>query len=188
VDTTRDTQAVNADTQPAPPLDDCDAYEPWQPALATAARVTIGGLSVAAGLLLLAMNLGPYAIDLPFLTLGVLVILGGAALLTLPRMALRVGVPGWLAAGAAVLTGITLNLWTTTVTACCTAAAIIGHGYPFTFLTRSVETAYADGARVFSLLDAFADVAYWGYAALLALVAVGMARRTPRPSAVGVRP
>ncbi|PRY28306.1 hypothetical protein [Pseudosporangium ferrugineum] len=136
--------------------------------LGTGLRLIAGWFSVVIGVLNLLAELDSPPEAGYLLFHGVLV--AGGALL--------IGLPGWvrptgcLAAAGAAVAGMVLAALPASRPACCLTSFAERHGYPFSVVARDAGRAWqVDGARL------LADLLFWGYAGLFALMLVVLVRR-----------
>ena len=139
---------------------------PWG-SFGAALRLMVGWLSVAIAILNLATELD----HLPapsYLLFHAVLLVGGLLLISHGRGA---GPAGYLAAGAVLVGGLVVSALPVNHTVCCTTFAV-RHGYPFTLVARNAGGGWhVDGRHL------LADLLFWGYAGLIVLVLVSMARR-----------
>jgi len=104
-----------------------------------------------------------------------MLLVGGAVLLALDWVAPRPGLIGYLVGAAILLLGTLISALPATTTVCCMSAFTVRHGYPFIF------AAHDEGLRWhINSQHLLADLMFWGYAGLLALVLISFLRRARR--------
>jgi hypothetical protein len=154
------------------------AAGPWR-SFGAAARLIVGWFAILIGLLnLLAEADRRTDADVPVLVFQSMLVVGGILLLALGRLAPDPGPAGY-AVGAAVATiGLVGSAVPVITSVCCMSAFGVRHGFPFTFLARDGDAGpwHADGHRL------VADLLFWGFVGLLALVAVALFRRIASPT------
>lgn len=149
-------------------------------------RLTVGQVSLTAGLFWLLMNLsGVHPRDV---FAGFALAAGGLVLLLWRRMAL----PGRLvfaAAGATGLGGTAAGLTVRSAELCCMFGYGEGRGWPYEWLGRgAVADTAAEAQRlaeaaswgVYSPLALLVDVTVWAYTGLVLIVVIGLIRRAVR--------
>ncbi len=117
---------------------------------------------------------------------------GGAALVFLPRLRLRPTPMGVVVTLVTALAGTAAGLLRSIESTCCAYAYLVGRGYPFEWLRRGDTGDTPAAARAATLdkpwnrhWDAFAaDLAFWGFAGVLAVVVVALLRRAVRRAPV----
>ena len=146
--------------------------------LAAAFRLIVGWLSVAIGILnvLVEADRSTGGPDVAYLLFHAVLIVGGIALLGVPWLGRHPGAAGYLAGGVVAAAGLLITAVPVTDTVCCLSAFDVRHGFPFSFLARYDQRGDAgrwhlDGQHL------VADVLFWTYAGLIALVVVALLRR-----------
>jgi hypothetical protein len=144
----------------------------WE-SFATALRLIVGWFCVIAGVLDLLVELdhGGGTPDGPYVFFHVTLLAGGIVLLAFAWIGPRPGVPGYVTGAAMLAGGMLISALPATSRACCMAEFPVRHGYPFTFLVGGDGRWHLDGWH------ALADLLFWGYLGLLALVVVALFRR-----------
>jgi len=140
----------------------------------TALRLIVGWFSAAIGVLnlLAGVDRSSGATDTAYLAFHGMLFIGGLLLLSLSRLVRHPGRIGCLAGGLVAAAGLLVSAIPVTKVCCMTTFAV-RHGWPFSLLARD-ETAgrwHVDSQHL------LADLLFWGYAGLLALVAVELVRR-----------
>lgn len=133
-----------------------------------ALRLIVGWLSVTVAVLDLATELD-HVPELPYLLFHAVLLVGGLLLISHGGGA---GPAGYLVAGAVLVGGMLVSALPVTDTVCCMTAFAVRHGYPFTLVARGGGGAWHVDSR-----HLLADLLFWGYAGLIALVLVAMTRR-----------
>ncbi|MDI6099716.1 hypothetical protein QLQ12_14020 [Actinoplanes sp. NEAU-A12] len=148
-------------------------------------RLTVGLLSLTAGLFWLLMNLsGVYPRDV---FVGVALAGGGLVLLLWRRLPLS-GRLVSAAAGVIGLGGTAAGLTARSAEICCMFAYREGRGWPYEWLGRgAVAETPGEAQRLaaaqgweWSASALFVDVTVWAYAGLMVIVVGGLARRAAR--------
>ena len=147
-------------------------------ALASVLRLLLGWFSVAIGLMNLMVETdraggGP---DVGYLAFHAVLVVGGLALLAVPQLGRNPGTPGYLTGGLVAAAGMLVATVKVTSSECCMTVFDVHQGWPFAVVAR--DTVPGDAGRWH--LDGrllVADLLFWAYAGLLALVVVALARR-----------
>jgi hypothetical protein len=135
----------------------------------------VGWLSVVIGILGLLVEADRItgAPDLAYVLFHAALVAGGLALLGAPWLGRHARAAGWVTAAVVAAAGLLVSAVPATTTLCCVSGSGERHGFPFTFLARRGG---AGGWRVDGE-HLVADVLFWAYAGLLALVVVALLRR-----------
>lgn len=149
----------------------------------TGLRLIVGWFSIVIGLLNLVVEMGDRP-EAAYLLFNGMLVAGGAVLISLAAVPGRPGTAGYLAAAGVLVAGMSISTLLTSDTACCLGSLAERHGYPFAVLARDAGQGWqVDGGRL------VADLMFWGYAGLLALLVVELARRLAgrrgRPRGIG---
>jgi hypothetical protein len=136
-----------------------------------ALRLIVGWFSIAVAVLNLVAELGRLP-ERSYLLFHAVLLVGGFLLVSLGRGAAGTG-PASTVAGAGVLAaGMLGGALPANTAACCLAGFAVRHGYPFAFLARNEGGRWhVDSPHV------LADLLFWGYVGLMALVLVTVTRR-----------
>ncbi len=152
-----------------------------------ALRLIVGWFSVTIGLLDLLVEVdrtgGPP--DTAYLLFHVVLVVGGILLLAGAWLGRDPGVAGFVAGGVVAAAGMIAAAVPVTNTVCCLSGFDVRHGFPFSFVARdNGEPWHLDGEHL------VADLLFWGYAGLFALVVVALVRRSTanRPADAPVAP
>jgi hypothetical protein len=144
---------------------------------AMALRLLGGWLCVAIGVLNLLVELDRSGREAgaAYLTFHFVLLVGGVVLLALPVIEPRPGRVGYLSGAAAALAGLIGSAVPATQSICCVRTFAVRHGFPFTFLARhgAGDRWHVDGRHT------LADLLFWAYVGLFALVAASLLRRGP---------
>ncbi|MEV4636276.1 hypothetical protein AB0J80_02895 [Actinoplanes sp. NPDC049548] len=154
----------------------------WE-SVGTGLRLIVGWFSAVIGVLDLVVEMGD-RLDGAYLLFNGMLVVGGAMLISLASLPGRPGTAGYLAAAGVLVAGMSISTVLTSDAACCLSALAERHGYPFTVLARDAGQSWqVDGGRL------VADLLFWGYAGLVALLLVVLARRLVhrlgRPRGIG---
>jgi hypothetical protein len=137
-------------------------------------RLLVGWFSVAIALLNLLVEMDRMP-DRAYLLFHVMLLAGGALLVSLGPFAAGAGPAGWAAGGAVLAGGMLFGALPVSGAVCCMTTFAVRHGYPFTFVARN------DGGRWHvDSQHLLADLLFWGYAGLIVLVLAAAARRLVR--------
>ncbi|GLY95673.1 hypothetical protein Acsp02_29280 [Actinoplanes sp. NBRC 103695] len=151
----------------------------------TALRLIVGWFCVAIGVLNLLVevdrNRGDPP-DTPFFLFHVMLFVGGITLLAVSWLGRGPGLPGYLAGALVTTAGMVVSGIPVTPSVCCRTAFDVRHGWPFTFVARNEGVGEAARWHIDSQ-HLLADLLFWGYAGLIALVIVAMVRRAVTPRA-----
>ena len=147
----------------------------------TALRLIFGWFSVAIGALnlLVVLDHSTGADDGPYLLYHATLLVGGVVLLALKWIRVTAGRAGLAAFGATLVVGTLVSAAPTTTTACCMPAFAVRHGFPYPFLARD-DLPGAAGRWHLDAQHLLADLVFWSYFGLLALILVALTRRTGR--------
>ncbi|AGZ46095.1 hypothetical protein AFR_39205 [Actinoplanes friuliensis DSM 7358] len=161
--------------QSATEVEDDDEEAPglWE-SFGAALRLIVGWFSIAIGILNLLVELDRgSAADGAYLLFHAMLLVGGVLMVSLAWIAARPGVAGWSAGGGVLAAGMLASGVPASDALCCLSAYAVRHGYPFSFAARD-----ADGGRWHvDSQHLLADLLFWGYAGLIVLVVVALARR-----------
>jgi hypothetical protein len=137
-------------------------------------RLLVGWFSIAIGILNLLVELDRgSAADGAYLLFHAMLLVGGVLMVSLAWIAARPGVAGWSAGGGVLAAGMLASGVPASDALCCLSAYAVRHGYPFSFAGRD-----DDGGRWHvDSQHLLADLLFWGYAGLIVLVVVALARR-----------
>ncbi|GAA0816721.1 hypothetical protein [Spirilliplanes yamanashiensis] len=150
-----------------------------------------GALGMIAGLMVLLDQLGSPERVRESLVAGAVATAGGAALIFLPRLGLRVRPVGVIATAVVALAGTAASLVQVKETTGGMYAYLVGRGYPFLPLRRG-DTGETPGEAQraalakpwnFHWTPFLADLAFWAFAGVLLVIVVALVRK-----AVGRRP
>jgi len=149
------------------------------PTFGTALRLIVGWFCVAIGVLNLIVELDRQdgTSDGPFVTFHIMLLVGGGVLLGLDWIAPRPGFLGYCAGVAILLFGTLISALPATTTVCCMSAFTERHGYPFVSAARDEGLRWHINSQL-----VLADLLFWGYAGLIALVLISWLRRARRSS------
>jgi hypothetical protein len=167
---------MNARGHAADPDDDDDRAPGVWMSVPTALRLALGWLSVVIGVLNLLVDLDQSGRepDWPYVIFHVVLVVGGVALLALDWLRPSPGTAGYVAGGLVTVTGVVASAVPATRTICCLSGFAVRHGFPFTSLARDKAGGWhMDG------LHTVADLAFWAYAGLFALIVVALVHREP---------
>ncbi|MFI7597189.1 hypothetical protein [Actinoplanes sp. NPDC049681] len=149
----------------------------------TGLRLIVGWFSIVIGALNLVVEMGDRP-DAAYVLFNGMLVAGGAVLISLAAVPGRPGPAGYLAGAGVLVAGMAFGTLPASGAACCLSALAERHGYPFTVLARDAGQDWQlDGGRL------VADLMFWGYAGLLTLLVVVLARRLAnrrgRPRGIG---
>jgi hypothetical protein len=152
----------------------------------TALRLIVGWFCVLIGLLnlLAEADRRTGASDFAYLIFHVVLVVGGVMLLALGRLADDPGPVGYAAGGAVATIGLVGSAVPVISSVCCMSTSGARHGFPFSFLARADGGAggwHIDGPHL------IADLLFWGFAGLLAMVAVALFRRVTSATPIRAR-
>jgi hypothetical protein len=114
--------------------------------------------------------------DIAYFLFHTMLFVGGTVLLSVSRLGHRPGVAGYTTGAVVAAAGLVTSSVPVTNTVCCMAGFAVRHGYPFTLAARD-----AGGRWHLDSPHLLADLLFWGYAGLLAVVVVALFRRLTRP-------
>jgi hypothetical protein len=136
-------------------------------------RLLVGWFSIAIGILnlLVEIDRGGGANDGAYLAFHVMLVIGGALMVSFSRVAAGAGAAGYWAGGAVLVGGMILSGVRAFDAECCLSGYAVRYGYPFSLAASDAGTWHLDGPRL------VADLLFWGYAGLIVLVLVACARR-----------
>jgi hypothetical protein len=145
-----------------------------------ALRLIVGWFCVAIGVLNLLAEVDRTTgePDIAYFLFHVMLFAGGLVLLSVGALPRGPGVAGYSVGGAVFAAGLLISSIPVNNTVCCLSAFDVRHGYPFTLAAR-------DGAGRWHIdsQHLLADLLFWGYAGLLALAVVALARAATAPRA-----
>jgi hypothetical protein len=160
------------EAESGPPEDDEEEPGLWE-SFGTALRLIVGWFCVAIGVLNLLVeadrNTGDP--DLPYFVFHCMLFAGGLVLLSLNWLVERHDPVASVAGGIVAAAGLVITGAPVTNTVCCMYAFPVRHGWPFTFVARDESRWHVDSQHL------LADLLFWGYAGLIVLVVVALARR-----------
>jgi hypothetical protein len=137
----------------------------------TGLRLLVGWCSVAVALLNVFAELDRIP-DRTYLLFHAMLLAGGLLLIMVGWGAARTEPAGALAGGAVLTAGMLFTALPVNDTVCCMSTFAVRHGYPFSFLARH------DGGRWHAdIPHLLADLLFWGYAGLIAVLLVALTRR-----------
>jgi hypothetical protein len=110
--------------------------------------------------------------DRAYLLFHTLLLVGGLLLISFGWGAAGTGPAGYAGFGLVLTGGMLVSALPANDAVCCMTAYSVRHGYPFTFLGR-----HDGGGWHVDSPQLAADLLFWGYAGLIVLVLVAMARR-----------
>ncbi|MEV6597327.1 hypothetical protein AB0M36_10740 [Actinoplanes sp. NPDC051346] len=149
----------------------------WE-SVGTALRLLVGWVSVLIGLLDLGVELDrqPGTPDGAYLLFHGVLVVGGALLISLASIAMRPSPALTIVGGLILAAGLLGSAVPADTAACCLDSFAQRHGYPFAILARD-----PGGEWHVDSLHLGADLLFWGYAGLIALMLPCLARRLGRP-------
>jgi hypothetical protein len=141
---------------------------------AIALRLIVGWFCVAIGVLNLLVELDRTSgtTDLPYLIFHAVLLVGGVLLLALGWIGPNPGAVGYWAGGTVAGLGVIISAIPATTTVCCLTAFSVRHGFPYTFMARDVGARWHIDSQ-----HTLADLLFWGYCGLFALLAVSLFRQ-----------
>jgi hypothetical protein len=145
----------------------------------TALRLIVGWFCVAIGVLNLLVEVDRNSgdpPDTPYFLFHVMLFVGGITLLAVSWLGRSPGVPGYLAGALVTTAGMVVSGIPVTSSVCCMTAFDVRHGWPFTFVARNEGAGEAARWHIDSQ-HLLADLLFWGYVGLIALVIGATARR-----------
>ncbi|WP_305785085.1 hypothetical protein [Symbioplanes lichenis] len=139
-----------------------------------ALRLIVGWFSVAIGILNLVVEIdrSDATPDGAYLLFHAVLLVGGALLIGLGWFDPRPGLPGYAAGAAVLVAGVVLSALPRNNTVCCMSAFDERHGYPFTLIARNAGSRWHVDSQ-----HLLADLLFWGFLGLVALLAVSLLRR-----------
>ena len=148
----------------------------------SALRLIVGWFSVTIGLLNLLAEADRIArrADTAYVAFHVVLVAGGILLLAVPWLGRDPGPAGYLAGGVVTAAGMVAGAAPVRNTVCCLYAFDERHGYPFSLVARDDAGRWHVDAQ-----HLLADLLFWGYAGLLVLIVVALARRLTPGRAAG---
>ncbi|MEV7622383.1 hypothetical protein [Actinoplanes sp. NPDC089786] len=173
-----------------------DEFEDEAPGLwtsfATALRLIVGWFCLAIGVLNLLVEVDRNIGDPPdtaYFFFHVMLIVGGITLLAVSWLGRSPGLSGYLTGGLVLVAGMVVSGVPVSSSVCCMTAFDIRHGWPFTFVARDEGVGAAAGWHIDSQ-HLLADLLFWGYVGLIALVIVALIGRagSPEPDPAGAEP
>jgi hypothetical protein len=177
---------VSSTVNPPVDEDDLDAEAPglWG-SFGTALRLIVGWFCVAIGVLNLLVEMDRASGDPPdpaYFVFHAMLFVGGITLLAVSWLGRGPGLPGYLAGGLVAAAGLVISGIPVTNSVCCMSAFDVRHGWPFTFVARDEGVGAAARWHIDSQ-HLLADLLFWGYVGLIALVIVATVRRVATPDA-----
>ncbi|MFG1602983.1 hypothetical protein [Actinoplanes sp. NPDC049265] len=142
---------------------------------ATALRLIVGWFCIAIGVLNLLVEVDRNSgdpPDTPYFVFHAMLFVGGIALLSVGWLGRRPGLPGFLTGGLVTAAGLVITGVPVTPSVCCMTAFDIRHGWPFTFAARDTGARWHIDSQ-----HLLADLLFWGYVGLIALVIAASVRR-----------
>ena len=145
---------------------------------AVALRLIVGWFCVVIGGLNLLVEVDRHGgrTDIAYLLFHGLLLVGGLVLLGVNVLGRAPGALGYSAGAVVAAAGMVISALPVSGTVCCMREFAVRHGYPFTFLARE-EGIGAAGRWHGDSQHLLADLLFWGYVGLFALVAVAQVRR-----------
>ncbi|GGQ41053.1 hypothetical protein [Couchioplanes azureus] len=149
----------------------------WESA-GTALRLLVGWSSVLIGVLDLGVELDRRSgtPDSAYLLFHAMLVVGGVLLISLTSIAARPSPAVALVGGFVLGAGLLVSAVPSDSASCCLDSFAQRHGYPFAIMARN-----PGGGWHVNGLHLAADVLFWGYAGLIALLLSCLARRLGRP-------
>ncbi len=140
----------------------------------SALRLIVGWFSVTIGLLnlLVEADRTTGGADPAYLVFHAVLVVGGGVLLAAPWLGRGPGPAGYVTGGLVAAAGMIAGAVPVRNTVCCLSAFDERHGYPFSIAARDDAARWHVDSQ-----HLIADLLFWGYAGLLALVAVALLRR-----------
>ncbi len=179
----RDTRAMSAVGNVGPatdqhPADEEEAEPGLWGSFGAALRLIVGWFCIAIGLLnlLVEVDRTDGTPDGAYLLFHVVLVIGGVLLVGLAWIGARPGAVGYVTGAAVLLAGVVLSALPENDAECCMTAFEERHGYPFTLAARN-----AGGRWHIDSQHLLADLLFWGYLGLVALLAVSLLRRAASP-------
>ncbi|MFI5496503.1 hypothetical protein [Actinoplanes sp. NPDC051859] len=147
-------------------------------AAGTALRLLVGWFSVLIGLLDLGVELDRFtgSPDVPYLVFHGMLLVGGVLLIYLSSAPVRPGATAALTGGSVLVAGFLLSAVPAGAAQCCLTTYSQQHGYPFAFAARDTGADWT-----VDYLHLTADLLFWGYVGLIALLVLTLIQRPGRP-------
>lgn len=151
----------------------------------SALRLIVGWFSVTIGLLNLLVEADRTTgeADPAYLVFHAVLVVGGGVLLAAPWLGRDPGRAGYVTGGLVAAAGMIAGAVPVRNTVCCLSAFDERHGYPFSIAARDDAARWHVDSQ-----HLIADLLFWGYAGLLALVVVALVRRLTRRRATVAAP
>lgn len=161
------------------PADEEEAEPGLWGSFGAALRLIVGWFCIAIGLLNLVVELDRTdgAPDGAYLLFHVVLVIGGVLLVGLGWIGAQPGVVGYVTGGTVMLAGLVFSALPENDAECCMTAFEQRHGYPFTLAARHAGDRWHIDSQHF-----LADLLFWGYLGLIALLAVSLLRRATSPA------